>query len=507
MKNNLFKRRRTIEIYFVLYLAALILLLPDRPNPDGNNNSIISNPDEFILRVQKPVLYCKLLNDSIGTRILSFDSVNTIYYSGKVSDVRFEFEIIDEDQNQRLILNPEKRTATEYFSYRENNAEKNVAFYWKPPFELKLNKTYLVKVIATAIPNEGEKTGIKPDINSKEMAIGNRMKKETAFSLSYIYMNKPQELFSAGNYLGQTGNQSELNQIMSLPAEASQSQGLITLHPVFYQVDAFAYQKWNNKIFVLGMNLEKDLAKVPEIEINRRPDNNKGTAYITSISANEIQLSGITPISGNINVKLTVSRKNDKKEATVDFFVEPLAIYSPEFESVMYPDETYRIDPKIPQSYGQEIKTLIKDGNTIKLESRQGAKFDFSPSASDTGKVLSLERYVNDNLIGQTYQIFIKAYPEPEILFLKKIKDGVVRIKTLSYGSFNSKKNTIVSLQIDGNAEWREFYPNTPEEYSKNRHYQNFEIIPRQTALPFDFRVWAVDSRGKKSDVMSYRDK
>ena len=95
------RKRRLVEIYFILYLSALLFLLPDgkKDDVDSIGTGIQIYQPSFNLIPEKNTLICRVVLDSAGPRIMYLDSVNTIFYTGDVEDVNFEFTVEDQTIN------------------------------------------------------------------------------------------------------------------------------------------------------------------------------------------------------------------------------------------------------------------------------------------------------------------------------------------------------------------------------------------------------------------------
>lgn len=498
MAVNIYKRRRTIEIYFILYLSALIFLLPDKPkdNMDLEKDNIDYH-FPFFLQIDKTILSCKIIRDNANNRIFSFDSVNNIYYSGNVKNVSFEFYIEDQITKNKLVLNTYNNSTSQSFQVFENTNNKSASFLWKPELNNLTEKTYIVKVIASATPiNYGEFTKENNSLNTNKI-----IKRETKFILAVNYIDN-NTLNSLSNNNSYSTTDSIYNEIIQKQlVNQNQFSGNLYLLARQSVIKSFAYQKWSNQIIVAGVDLLNGLEKKPNLEIIRNPNDNKGSAYIADISKNEVFINGTVPASGRMNIRLSITRKIDKKEASYDFEVVPQPLFPPEFESEMYPNIRYTINPNLPEMFGQDVQILIKEGNNIKYSNNDGSKFYLSPDLADTGKTFALERIINNNRIGQIYYIKILNYQNPQIIWIKTEKNDLVRIKTVSFGFIDNKENFVNSLEISGNAKWKEYYPNYNENKDNFKHYQYFEITPKNSNQDFNFSVRAVDSRGKKSDL------
>ncbi|MBI5325923.1 MAG: hypothetical protein HZB41_11740 [Ignavibacteriae bacterium] len=493
--------RKTIEIYFVLYLAALIFLLPspedDKKNSDENNSKVFQIP--FSIQPEKTTLNCRLILDSSGVRIMSIDSMNTVIYFGDVENVDFEFTIEDPLLRQKLFLKNEEDTSNPYFRFVANKKSQSAVFFWSPPIFERANKTYNVTVTAVA--------SLKDEKNVSEITQSfetNRIiKAQTKFTLNMIYMNA--DLVANGTGLQQNPNEAGnrfngQNQIFT----GFQPSGEIDIKSEQGFIRSFAYNKWTNIINIYGGTFGNDVIKY---NLQSKPDydDNGGTASILKVEQNRIIIGGITPSYGKLKVLFTAISKYDKKERSVDFVVVTEKFQTPVFDKTMYPEKTYTIDPKIPLMLGKDIKAMIKDAQSVRVQSEQGNIFQFTPDLSDTDKIFTLECYIDNNLLGQKYQIKVLNYPNPEIKDVQYIRNGEVNIITYSYGKYNSKDN-VSDILVEGNAIVRELRGKTPESPDNITHVQIFRCTPRNQSQPFSFRIYAIDSRGKKSSPKNYEE-
>jgi hypothetical protein len=502
------RKRRTVEIYFVLYIAALVFLLPTKKDHDNHgtiqtkDTSVIQQP--FSLIPIKTTLNCRLMLDSNSVRILSMDSVNTIFYTGDVEDVKFEF--IVEDQSRRLVqpINMDFTARGKNFWVEEHKDWQAVSFYWYPPFLEKQNKTYLVTVYATATPrqNNGMFSISKNENDAQPVKV------KTQFSLNVFYLNSqpggmsiPFEQSLAGIRID-SSRQANMQQIN--PFSMSNLSGKFQLYPEDDNIRAIAYQNWTNVIRTSNINLLTDIAKQPELTISLNPQNNGGTATIFSRQDDKIIISGKTPSHGRMKVNLKIQRKYDDQEYSVSFNVLPQAYEQPDIENYLYPEQTYNFDPKLPL-IGKEVKAFIKDGNNIRAES-QGQKFQFTPDISDTGKNLTFERYIDGNLLGDKKTIRILSYKQPEIIDFYYREKGKVEVIVHSYGYFAGDYNEVKEFIVDGNAKYQDLRGKIRDLNNPIMREQHYLFVPARPNEVFQFKITAVDKRGKKSVLKYYKE-
>lgn len=482
------KKRRVIEIYFVLYLAALILLIPGRDSDDfeklDDNSNVFNLP--YSIKPEKSTLICRMALDSNGLNILSIDSINTIFFTGNAKSVSYEFLVESKPLGQRIILATNDNKQTKLFKIVENEKSQTASFIWEPPKNLRSSTTYLVNVIAEITPENSELAPIEV---------------KTQFSLIVYFYEQQYAINSINdNDLALADSQYFASiQRYNTPVPS----GNIILEPSKNKVRSIAYENWENTIFILGLNPLNDLKKNPELSIDLSHSNNGGTAKILNIYHNSIKIGGVTPGFGSMKVSLNVVRSYDSQEAEVNFNVVPQAIEKPLFSEIMYPEREYTIKPNLPLTSTETRAILKKDNKSVAI-SKQGEDFTYTPLRSDIGKVLRLELYVDGNIYGQIYEISVEDYPKPVIVNIIKESNNKVKIQTRAHGTYKGERNYIKKLEIQGNAEAFELRGDAYYNSDENYYIQFFEVKPDNPSNRFQFSVEALDLRNYHSEKVSY---
>ncbi len=487
------RKRRIVEIYFILYLAALVFILPESSfkSTDSNNIEVIGDfQSSFTLIPEKSSLVCNIIVEPTGYRITKIDSSNVIFYTGDFEDIQFEFTIEDQSTNRSVTLRADKNYSAKYFRVVEVPEKKAAVFYWHPQYLDNFNTTYLVKVVATA--------------KSKKY-YGNQYperftyKATTQFSLLIVLMNAltGEQTLAQGNQNTQQFPLNILNQPQQIPTGFG--IGKISISASTPVVSQLAYQQWANTINATNVNLSAD-AKI-ELILRPEPENNGGTAQISELKPDYIVIRGRTPGYGRLGVEVAVKRKYDGQEARTNFVVLPQQIERPLFKEYLYPGQSDTIDPKLPL-IGGELKAILKEGSRIRASSIGGAPIIFTAELSDTGKQLSFERYIDNNLVGQVYTIYILNFPYPKIIDISNSGNNVVEVVTQAFGVIQQERNEVVRLELEGNVsekytdlrgKLQDFWGNPP--YRK----QYFQLKPKDQNKPFVFTVIAIDKYGRRS--------
>ena len=136
MRNSL-NRRPFVEIYFVLYLSALVLLLPDGPTEQSKDNADILSAvlqQSFNAIPEQPVLNC-IIDAENTNNIIHFDSLNHILFGGSIKDLEYEAIIEDLMTNEQLVLVKDRISPSPMFSLQYIQASQTARFSWKPPLQ------------------------------------------------------------------------------------------------------------------------------------------------------------------------------------------------------------------------------------------------------------------------------------------------------------------------------------------------------------------------------------
>lgn len=486
MRSNKKNKRKTVEIYFILYLAALVLLIPDgtkRANFIFNNEN--NNFLPFELKPEKSSLNLLLMLDTNGIKQLSFDSTNKIYYTGNPDKIEFDF-IVEEASYLRTINIKPDEESSDYFKVIHNQPDQYVEFLWSPPKGDQMNRSY--NVIVKAEFKSGDKI----------------ISKRTEFTLNKNVVNRDKYLFVANNpdssQLSEQIRNSLINSnIVGIPS------GEINLIPTEYNIKTVAFSNWKNIINVTGLNLTKGLLKNPEITVTRTPEDNKGSASIWEIEDKKIILGGKAPEYGSMTVKLELTRDFDNSSASIEFGVLPQPIGTPEFPTVMYPGRKYEFNPNLPILTNQSIASVLRDdSDNIIMDNSMGSRFSFVPNSSHAGKTFYFERYIDGKLFGQKYPILVKDYPKPSFSRVQKINEDKIRVITSSYGLYNSEENFIKSIKIEGNAEYTEIIGQAKFNESDLIYTQVFEFKRKDKNKVFSFTAIAVNRNGVESETLRY---
>lgn len=492
-------RRPIVEIYFVLYLSALVLLLPDGKNQKQKDNADILAAvlqQSFNAIPEQPVLNC-IIDPTNTQKIIRFDSVNHILFGGSVKDIQYEVIIEDQTTDEQLILVKDKTSPSPMFAIDYISATQSARFSWKPPLQRdNRNHTFIVKVKASATPvaNDG-------NISLEKMIqeSGTRITTETSFSINIVYAQYKENSFAqfAQKDTVFLSPATAVQQQNGNPAASQISLVMLTAQPQLEQIQSASAVQWNNSVFLGGINSLADLKRTPIVRIDGSGVQQGGTAEITEVRGNQILLSGRTPVSGLMKVTVVAERRADAKQVSTHFVIESQPMAAPIVATEMNPGITYSFDPKMPMFAATDSKALIRDarGNEM-ISSPKGNPFTFTPSLSDTGKTLYFERWIGGKKAGQSIAMIVKDYPAPEIVDIVPTgQNNVIQVKTRCYGLIKGKKNEVKIEIIEGNGSVRDLRGSI-QYLENNVTIQTFKITTMGTVK---FRAY--DQRGVRSAV------
>lgn len=486
-----FKRKKGVEIYFVLYLMALMLIIPAKNEKNSDDTANATNVFQFpfSLKPVGTVLNAKILLSGDSTKIISIDSLNTIYYTGEVSDIDFDFIVKDLSVNQQLVLNINKKSSTRYFKITEDIAHKAAIFYWKPPTNDPRDKTYLVVVKARVKP-KNKKYG------DEYITI------TTEFSLNIDYVTQSELDFASSNLDSINQNLSFGVQNLSWMDFPKVNTGELFIFAGSAVIETLSGEKWSNQLFITGIDLQTELKRKPEIIVERSDPGNGGSADYEISKDNTIIIHGVAPDYGSNKIRFSITR-NDGRKTETEFSVVLKNIGNAKLPQSMYPEIEYRIDPQLPALTTQNAYSVLK---TSKGEAIQqvagGKKIVFAPELRDTGQYVYLERYLNEKLYDKSPRVRILANPHPRISYISTVTDDKIKVFTYSFGKTDGRDNVVTELIITGNAD---YYPLSGQMKSQNYTYeQQFMIQRSNKSKPFTFTVSAKNAEGKKSEIKRY---
>lgn len=490
-----------VEIYFILYLAALVFLIPDGTGVGTGENPVTSvrGVSDFQLQPEKAVLTVRLLRDTAGNYTINErDTSVLIRWQGMVEDVRFDYIVEDQQTRQELHVSDGQPAPSRMFSIFPRPEISAAEFRWKPPITDLVPRSFLVRVIATATPIISNGGSFE---DYKAMA-SLRLRAEARFLLTQsveerlpgqtIIVNMPVER-SAVNPSSRIGG--------------TNSFGDLWLQPQRQQINVPPGEAWQNRIAVGGADIKMDLAGAPSLLVEGDDGIERSVSVRSDLDRREIVVEGRAPLTGKSTIRVTVKRR-DGIMAEASFVVTAQPVPNVDAPEIAYPGLIYLIKPNLPHMSGRDVLMLLKDGDR-EIHRSRGEEISITPQISDTGRAYTIERFVDSKKIGLTHRIRIVSFPAPEIVNVQRSgQGGRQRLVTVM---FYGEKNRPSLEVVEGNAKSpRKLYGNVrPADRNEKpaiRFLEEFEISPQQNDRPFTFSMRASDNRGMASNIRQVTD-
>ncbi len=467
------------EIYFVLYLTAILLLLPE--GKKVYDEFVVSDNNRVYIKAEKSMLNVRLKVEQGKSVVVAADTVNIIYPVGKIDSINYNFKL-NSNNISNTIYNSNQQISTNAFQVLEN--EDGLAFFsWTPKNINTINKNFEVMVEAE-IYSFGKNI---PQISSLRFAIN------TFFIDEFEIASNKTETVIDNKEDSETNRKNQQNINNDNPTQINYTP---VLSPINFfpenPVTAVALSRWRSVVRVYGIDLSKDLKNHPKIIA--KPEYN---VKIDDIENNAIYLSGETSSSEDYKVSIEIERNQDSRVGSTEFIVKPLMIKFPSYPNIMYPYIEYTFKPNLPINTNNSFSSKLEHNNKELASSIDGKSFVFIPQLADTNKVLKLNRYIDDKLYDSKEDIRIISPPKPEIT-KKSYDNGILTITTKSYGKLSSDAFNVVSKLIFDKEKIKYQDLTGKTQYQDNFIIQIFRITLQDNIT--SIKVSAVDERGIYSD-------
>lgn len=486
--NDRHRRRRRVEIYFVLYLVALVLLMPDSGDrSDRSTSAEALSETRLELFPDRMRLLCRLTRDTLGEiHISSLDSQNVVRYTGSLGDMKLSARVEDVETGQILTIDPDG-SVTDMFRLEHQPQRNAVVFRWRPSFDQPSSRAFRVTVLGSGTP-------LLPSRKSSDdvFPAGLRMTGSTQFMLATLVENESPSTII--NFVD-GGRDTVYREVQSRNALASPGEFWIDV--ARDRISTIAGREWTNRVSVGGADPARDLVGLPKIRISGE---NVGEIQ-RFIDQRTIVIKGHAPRTGNIIVEVTAQR-TDGQIRSATFVVNSQPLAAVDVPEVMYPNIEYTIDPRLPSIENSFAR--IRDGERDVTTAVDGF-LRVKPTIRDTGKIFLFERTIDGAREGAPEQIVIRSFASPVIRDVKKEANQRKRTVVVQFFSHDRSVNRPMLRVIDGNAS----DPKKLSGYLRAADGQRpstswleiFEVVPLDPNRPFTFRIQAVDERGRVSAV------
>ncbi|GMV53958.1 MAG: hypothetical protein D8M52_09700 [Chlorobi bacterium] len=475
--------RRRVEIYFILYLLALVLLLPDKPMPAGGG-MVLPGDLRLDLQPERVRMECNLVRDSSGgLRIRSLDSENVIRYNTGLTDVDVRARIEDAATGQVLMVDAGRNPAA-LFELQLLPERQTVLFRWHPNYADATPRTLRVTLQASAVPADagGPNAGA-----GRHFPTGLRLNGTAQFVLVTNVTRHSEN--------GQTELMPRVDTIRIIDSSARRSMGTFWIEPARDLISGISQQPWAMRLSMGGADPMRDLAALPLVQAS----NGATVERYLDTAARMLMVRGTIPRSGKYTVNV-VAHRADGQVAQTSFDVQCLSMPAAMVASVMYPGVEYTIETNLPDLEG--AKAVVLDGGR-EVAATSASVLSFTPRLSDTGKTLQFVRLIAGDRVETPVAIHVRGFPPPEIRDVKDYGSGDKKKVIVKF--YGDKNRDRPSLEVvDGNVRSvRKLFGNIHAANDADdagvAWIDEFEVTRKDNGQPFTFTIQARDQRGRTS--------
>jgi hypothetical protein len=474
------KRRKSVEIYFVLYLVALVLLMPDRKDQLLDGSEVSASQLRIELFPEKVRLECSIERDSSGpVTIMSADTVNVIRYSPALSRLRVLVTIEDVENGQTLTIDDSSPESSRFASIRVIPERSLIRFSWSPLLASMSSKTFRVTLQANGVPLQ-EKDRLQSASGS------------TQFVLTTIVNNQnpPQVIMMGGR------TDTLLLQDTSKRQFTEQLSSEFWIEPARTTILSAAGKEWVNRISIGGADPARDLQSLPTARVISGPP----IDVVRYVDQRTLVVKGKAPVNGTSVIEVAAVR-TDGKQARQTFAVQTVVTATPRVPEIAYPGVEIIIDPLLPSV--ESARAYLRDGSREVVSASSGS-IRYRPASSDTGKMLMFERLI-DGQVDFSSAIAVRSFPAPVVREIRRGSDANSKTIVVQFFSADRSVNRPVLKIIDGNAtgvrKLAGYLRPADNQKPTVSWIEVFEVTRKDQSKPFTFRVQAIDERGRASAV------
>jgi len=485
------RRKLAVEIYFLLYLSAIVLLLGTSPARHGTADdqetadaaiAALLTPDFRLSAERIQLLHTEPTAQpasSISPRLDRRDTVNGITAHGRFSSVQFRILAIEDSTGGGT---PPGRTAI------APDAPNHARFSWLPPKVSRPTSWHVrVEGIAQPLPPPA---GLDPLLRQRTIESLRRhgpVRDTVEFSLTAFPAGADGRIIAATIARADSGrsdsaaNAKRLLQSLlpTMPPGSGQSFSL-SLNSAELRVPPG--REWRNVINIFGLDASRVTISAPGTRIVAR-------------SATSIELAGTAPGSGSQTVTVEATAPG-VPSASARFEVLAAPMTDPILPDQLIAGQLYTLELGAQGMENSITVDVIEDGQTARSDAPPTLRY--IPPA--TGKRVTFVRKLRGATIGR-YESVITPLESPQIIEQQRSSDrNAVIVTTLSYGNVNGRPN-LAQLKVDkGDVDDPVEIGSAQIDRTTLRIIQHWRVPLRSPqARRQQFQAWVIDQRGSKA--------
>ena len=475
------RRRLSVEVYFVLYLTAImLLLLGTTPFTNEAYDAELEQAiaelvnTDFEIDVEKiallvPFVPAGMESDS-QTVDLRRDTMNVIRAHGSFSLVEFRIVGIKDTVSGQTL--PVERASL------VRNGDSSVMFTWDQG-ETNNAAFYRILVEAEAqplIPESVSSTSLRDRI---EQIINERrpMRDTAAFTVNVLPYTSSEYLLAVQNppMLNTDPNDTSINPFDIFGR--SSPNGYRAAYPVNDFIKVPPGSPWQQRLVIVGADPSQVSFSLPD------------GVRIISRGSDHVYIGGKATERSNQQIAVRV-RWPDGESTSASFSLGTSNLDAPQnLAEAFYPGEEYRINFGSEGINNSRISVRVVENNKVILkESETGAAILYSPSVK-RGTV-KFTQFLDGKEV-TTYSRDIVDFPDPAIRTINS-NENEVTVETVTYGRLNGRPNVAVLRVMDGNGSTPEELGAPQRENSTGKITQTWIIRRKDRSQPLSFtaKVW-----------------
>ena len=483
------RRKLSIEIYFVLYLSAIVLLMgtattSKHEDPDDLIRTLREFMVDFNVEVEKVALVYTMLPAGLevlpASEKLRKDSMNVVHAWGSVRNIDFDIIGIRDTTDGRM-LPIESATL-------ENIGGNRASVRWKPNVAMK-NRVYAISIAASADPE------VPPTIPAASRArvaaalqSEGRVRDTVTFTVSVFAVTNPNMVHAV------VAQQQRIADTPSSTLLASASPALLppvagssfSIEPGQDHLRVAAGQEWRTKLVFNGItNVDAEIEQLTfDPPTVRRERTSGGTVYLV----------GGAITTGERTITASARRRADGRVATASFTISAGKLTEPSIPRDLYSGESYTLNFGADDVPSSLISVRVKENGKVVIDNGPSV-ISYRPRSLGAA---TFERFVDGRIAG-TYEATVSALPFPVFTGHTAEADDRGLITTKSYGMYEGRPNKVVLKVLDGNvADEPEEVDYRYDEKTKT-HIQRWRVWRQSADKEFILTAWAMDRRGSGS--------
>jgi len=481
------RRKGSIEIYFVLYLSAIILLLGTTPARRASTGEELEEvivgllaQDFQVKSRQAALLYTFLPSgvslDTTGVS-LRHDTLNTVFAVGSFNGVEFSIvSITDSATGQSIGLDRASLAPTD--------DPRIATFQWKPGNEPE-NALYTITVQGRARPVLPA-TLTDPELRSAAAEVLKRrpfVYDSVSFSVTLLAIEGPERIveFRKRDSATQAINLASAEAVPPTVASTGPA-GALSLSVNDAQVLALPSSRWRNKVYING-------AGSNELDVSATPPG----IQISGGAQGYVELSGSAPAAGEQIVTVRARRRSDGMVQMVQFPVKATRLPDPPIPGRLYIGETYLFDFNVPGiAPGRVVVEVIENGRVVIARGNGSSTVRYTPS--DVGKV-TFNRYLDNVRVDETSADIDEPSP-PALSYSPQGK--VVIVTAIAFGRSWKGAENLPRLIVQEGENAEDPAPSGPARFEDDakRWVQQWRVSRKNDDQPLEFQAYVLDQRG-----------